>query len=83
MAPEVVEEFKDDPAGIYFFRIGWGVDNVSASDPWDYSKSAFIAPMNMEILETNISVLEKARPGVDVPRDGKIATASPHKIHNY
>lgn len=49
MAPEVVEKFKDDPAGLYFFRIGWGVDKVSASDSWDFTKSAFVA----EIIDYN------------------------------
>jgi hypothetical protein len=49
MAPEVVEKFKDDSAGFYFFRIGWGVDKVSVSDLWDYTKSAFVA----EIVDYN------------------------------
>lgn len=49
MSPEVVEKFKDNPTGLYFFRVGWGVDKVSASDLWDYTESAFVA----EIVDFN------------------------------
>lgn len=59
MSPDILEKFKDDPAGLYFFRIGWGVDEVSASDPWDFTKSAFVAEIvdyNKETKELKLKI---------------------------
>jgi hypothetical protein len=60
MVPDVVERFKDDLSGLYFFRIGWGVDKVSVSDLWDYTKSAFVAEIvdyNQKTTELSLKVI--------------------------